>query len=388
MDQREAFEEIRAWAEGEMDPEERARFEAAMAAAPALRKAAEEYRSVHSLTRVLEDVPVSCRTTLEDMERLIERDAAPGAHAAGRAFGFSRRTLAAAGILLALGGGLLLLRALADRGDDGWGRVRFQAIAPPTGDVVDDSPGAIPDLLADYRPVDGGTIRWLDSLDEGRRTARITGRPLMVFGMWPDCEDCDLIRQTALKEGAVLAALEDFIPVEVDLSRLPAKERVEMMKCGYPVLEVQAEDGTVVTSFCGLEGAKGMAGHLDEGWTLHTATRRPLAWDTTRSLARSLDEAHALEQAGRLGEAHREYEILLARANPGAFRRAAAAGQGRIARAAYETIRRAIAGEGAVSEVEDAAQRFAGSPFGADFEALLESQRRRGAWPEITFPGS
>ena len=79
---------------------------------------------------------------------------------------------------------------------------------------------AVPERLADYRPVVAGEIQWFSSLEEGLEISALVERPVLLFGMLPTCPWCIHMQANGLRDEGVLALVEDYVPVRIDYSRL------------------------------------------------------------------------------------------------------------------------------------------------------------------------
>jgi hypothetical protein len=200
-------------------------------------------------------------------------------------------------------------------------------------------------MLARYRPVEDGAVRWIDSADDARAVARFTGRPLFVYARFSECPMCRQMDGTTLRDPSFLESVAAFVPLRVDVATLPQAEARRLLSAAWPHFEVDSPAGTRVREFGGMLDAAAMRRELAAA---PAPDASPTTWDAARDAASRW--AAAAEARGAL---------LAARAAP-------------EARAADARAR-----------LEEAARKLAGTPFGEDLARVLERWKELGAFPDL-----
>jgi hypothetical protein len=293
-----SYDAIRAWAEGTLGPEDVRRLEAAFAADPDLRFAAEEYRAVHRMTGGLPaEAPVS-RVTFDDVARELglPEDGAPAATTR-----WVRWSLAAAALLLLSLGALWALRERRPDAPDAPAALELSSLpadaagAPAAPDV--------PAHLAGWRPVADGKIQWLTSREEARAVAARTGRPVLVYVFHESCPYCVEMDETTLRDRVVVEAAGGFVPLHVDVMRLPREEGMALFRKGWPYFAVERADGVEVASFPGRHDGAEFRERLEAA--LAGATGAALPWERVDAAAARAAIVAARERAATDPEAAR-----------------------------------------------------------------------------------
>jgi hypothetical protein len=313
MDANLNFDRLRAWTEGTLPADERARFERELAADPAFARDAEEFRAVWNATAVGLEADSASRTSFDALARRLE----PARETRWR------RVAAAAVILIPVAA--LVWYLLASR---------TEVVVVP--DVVKHSittprepAPVIPELLASWSPVQNGAIRWLTSFEEAREVSAAVGRPLFVFGYVQTCPICIALNQNEFRDRAVLDLVERSVPVAIDLMAADEATRTTLWTRRYPLLEIQDEHGTIVRTFGGQMADVDVLEELNQS----LETIEAPSWDRVHELATTLARAKAAEERGDVGEASHQYESVARQHDAPVFARAGEAALERIASA-------------------------------------------------------
>jgi hypothetical protein len=312
MDANLNFDRLRAWAEGSLSADERARFERELAADPALARAAEEFRAVWDATAVGLDAGSASRTSFDALARKLEP-------ARERRW---RRVAAAALILIPVAA--LVWYLIASRAEVG---AEPNVVEHPIDAPRAEAP-AIPALLANWSPVKDGSIRWLTSFEEAREVSAVVGRPVFVFGYVQTCPICIALRQNEFRDKAVLDLVERSVPVAIDLMATDDATRDELWSRRYPLLEIQDEHGTIVRTFGGTMADVDVLEELNQS----LETVEAPSWDRVHELTSTLARAKAAEDRGDVGQASHEYESVARQSDAPMFARAGEAALERLAR--------------------------------------------------------
>lgn len=381
------LERIRDWVLGRLGPEERERFEAELESDRELAQLAEGYRDVHRWTEPAGVVP-ACHASLDELDRRVDQVVgAEPVRERGADFPW-RRVAAAAGLLVAAGA-LYVTTPDAPVYDR---PVELRTI-PLTAGVDVDEP-VLPATLASYRPVDQGNIQWVEDPDEAARLAAITGRPMLVYHRYRQCNVADEVEASSLHGDGMLALASECVPIIEALDDLDEKERAKILAGGYPVVELRGANGDVVTTCAGdpKAGGKGAFEQQLRSGLTGCSDAPPMPWQLTRDLGDLLERARACEARGELGEARRFYEeVVVASGRCGSLLQAGELGLRRVALAARDAIVAAResteAGEldEAVAILTGALERFEGTPHAAELDQVLQVLRRTGSFPTIAW---
>ncbi len=381
MEPRHPLERIRAWAAGELAPDERLRFERDLASDPELAQLAHAYRDVHALTALDEGVP-DCAASLENIERRMSPT---------RPW---RRVAALAAGILVLASAALVSRGLF-RSEPELGPLEPVTLASIPLEVDPDryiEALPIPATLASFHPVREEGIQWIHELDEAREIAWLTNRPLLVFARYEVCPVADRLRKTTLIDDRVLALAEECVPCEVDIEGFLPDDTKKMLAYGYPFFELQEGKGTVISNFSGDYpgdvGAWNFHEVLREGLDDRKDGTSPIPWSLSRDLADLHARARAGEEEGRFGDARRFYEELVASGTSGGFVESGQRGILRIALAARDVLIEvrtlALADlDAAEDELAAALERFRGTPHANDIEGVLRCIQTRHEFPPL-----
>lgn len=371
------FDLIRALVEGRLAPADAAALESRIAADADLAAFRDDYALVHGLTAPLAGLDVTSELRFEDVA--VDGPEDP---AAPRSLRWSPRTRAAAAAVLISLSVLAGYRFLPPRPAEA---VTLSAIpldeAPVTAAV------RLPAALASYRPSDGDRIVWLDSLDQGRELAALSGRPVLVFSEYPGCPFCLEMSKVAFRDEDVLDVIDALVPVKVNLQKVTPEE-LEFYWKQYPYFAVQDPSGKELHVFPGMQSGESLLTGVQDGLA-HTADRpAPLSWERTDRLAGLLSAATDAEAEGRLDEAWTKFGELTAATDAPHFSDAGAAGRARLSQAARGDLRaaQALAAQDPVAAeraLRAAAERFEHTPLAADFDATLGVLEATGRFPRL-----
>jgi hypothetical protein len=369
------LDDVRALAEGRLSPEEADALLRRAAANPEDAALVEAFAEVHAMTAVIDDEPPPCTVRFEDVEARIADSSRPILRP------WALRAAAAVLVAAAAVGGWALTRPSVPT-------VRLAAVSATA--VVPADPLAAAGLraagpLADYQPLRDGEPQWLESLDDGRAVARVTGRPVLLFIHHPTCPACLDLRGETFQDAGVQERLAGFVPVMVNVMELP-EELQGFLGRGWPYLGALDAQGSEFAAFPGMSKASTFRRHLDDA-AQKFGDAEPLAWGPSRALAARLRDAMAAGDAGALGREHRELSALVAD-DTGAFGRAAARRLEERGAEAADVLRRATAAEPAeaVTLLDDASARFAETPWARDIESVRDALRETGRVPRLEPP--
>jgi hypothetical protein len=364
------LDRLRALAEGRLAPSERAALERELAADPRLAGLADDYLFVHGCTAA-DPIELHPRLSFEALEqRLAPRRA--------------RRVAAAAAVLLVAGAAFWAGRASAPRASP----LRLSAIeldSPP----IELAPAEVPLEWASYDPRGTEGVRFLRDRGEAELLASALERPLLVYGSYPGCPLCKELDARVFADPAVTELSERLVPLRLDLSLLSEAEQRALTSRGYPFLEVWRADGRPAHALARRPDAQAFLESLHDGLEKSEATGEQRPWEDLRSAARRFGAARADELEGRLGEAERGYRALEQDARvPAPIAARARVGRLRIAASARALLLEARASAesdlaAALELLERAGERFSGTSFERDLEAVRERALREGRFPEL-----
>jgi hypothetical protein len=373
------FDQMRAWIEGTMPATERAHFERALSADPDLARRTEEMRLVWTATAPGLLATPATRITFDDVV------------AAGRAgpLAHERRWRRVAAAVVLVAAGALAWYALRGSGDDTADKtppvVKLHAIPEHAVTTVPPADAPIPDVLASWIPVENGKIRWLESMDEARAVAAVTGAPIFVYGYVQGCPICEGFQANEFKSKEIQDLVAKSVPVAIDLLKLEDAERNELFQRRYPLLELQDDRGSIMRTFAGTFAEVDMRAELENALRDITAPK----WAVVRELAAALQRAHEAEQSGKLADAASAFETLAKQHDVPAFKLEGDRGLaviGAEARSALDAVHEISATDPqlARSELDDAIRRFSGTPFETDLRAVAEAWRPGAPFPSLT----
>jgi hypothetical protein len=202
-------------------------------------------------------------------------------------------------------------------------------------------------LVTGYAPVKDAQVAWLAKESEAREVARYADRAVFVYAHVDECPYCRQMDATSFRDKDVQALLARFVPVQVNVLRLPQAEAQRLFEGGWPYLAVKRADGTVVKELSGLQDPAALKKSLEAA--VAAASAPPAAWD---------------EVARR---AHRDVAV-------------------RDGRAALLTAKTAAPSdpEGARETLRSASARLTGSEAGRDLERVLAAWQPRAPFPNLT----
>ncbi len=383
MGSRLSYDEFRALVSGTLPAEEERRIRERCEADPALKADLEQFVEVQALTAPGDAPPPPCPLDFE---------AVLGALAPRRAWRMVlRRTwrVAAAVLVLVVGGALLAL-AISDRQNrsDGGeaGRPLLLAAIPPAAEAPAESGPDVPAMLADYRPVKEGRVQWISSLEAAKAVAQATARPVLLFVYHPSCPVCGQMEAVTFRDTEVLAQFEGFVPARENVVNAPPEVR-RLLDEGFPWLGALDTTGRLLLSFPGGRGPVEFLDRLTAAGRL--AGPSPLTWEKVHELLRRLADAESAEGRGDLAAADAGFRALAADVGGlpcGLRARAGLARLGAAARHALLAARDAAARDdlpAARRMLEDAAARFAGTPYAADLAAVRARLAATSRFPDI-----
>jgi hypothetical protein len=371
MSDRTPFDDFRDLAEGRLDAASAAHLRARLDSDAALLAEFEAYHAVHAFTApAAGPVPASSLT----FDRL------DAARRAGRVRRMRPRIAVAASLLLVAAGAFawhhhmprtVVLRAIP---------LSLSAVA------IDDAP-SVPARLADWRPVAGGAVNWIPSLEEGRDVARATNRPMFLWIYHPTCPICIGWDRGAFRDAEVAASAAEFVPVRVDVMKAPPGiERFlgEDMSKGWPYLGVMSADETERVDFAGDQGTDEIRGHLTSALATQAKLGAAVPWEVAAGMARA-DRART---AGDVAAQYRELAAVHDAAPAGAMRSAAAKRLDAIAASAAAALRfaqslAATDEDAGARSLSEAAERFRGTPYGPDLAEVEQGLRATGRFPVL-----
>ncbi len=365
------FDQLRAWIEGTMPADERARFESEIARDPELGRAAEEMRLVwHATAPGLGVVPASGVTVDDIVAAEHERPVTS----------MRWRRVAAAALLLAAA--CVAAYAVRRFGQQSVPIVKMQAIPMDSADLVPPVVPNIPTVLANWSPIEDGKIHWLNSMEDARAVSAVLERPVFVYGYIDGCPICAGFQANEFRDPKIQALVARSVPVAIDLMSLDEKDRSELWNRRYPLLELQDDRGEIMRTFGGTMAEVDMQGELSSALQDVQAPK----WFQVRELAEDWERARTDEQAGQLGDAARTLVRMTKQRDEPAFAAQAEAGLSELgisARRAIEHARQRSEGDpaGARAELESAIRRFQGTPFEADLRAVASAWRQGGPFP-------
>lgn len=381
------FERVRAWIHGQLEPAEVERLRGELARNPEAAEFADEYREIHGVTQALDGPGATSTLDFATLQRRFDAET--------RTARWRKVAAAAALVFVAGATWLMLARESAPSHAPAVEPLRLSAVEPLRLSAIKldasaptTAPAEFPEL-EQFAPVEDGEIRWVADLASGTALAEASGRPLLLFGMFPTCPWCQQMKEEGLRDPTVIAMIDDFVPVQIDLFELSDEDREVLLARGYPLFEVWNASGEIVHSFAGVHDAPAFVANLATGVEKAAAGRDLPSWGELQRQARAYDEALANERAGSLGLAQRTFATIEREGSSNALVAAARDGAARIASAASEALLHArdlsatdVAGAG--TELAQAARRFEGSPYAADLEAARARLARDGRFPELT----
>jgi hypothetical protein len=376
MSDRGAFDDFRDLLDGRLDEADGARLRAHINADPALAAAFESYAAVHAATGAAPPAPASAVT----FERL---DAARRGDRIRRL----RPWMAAAAALLLVAGGLAAQRRFTPH------TVVLRAIPLRAPDVPADSGATVPSLLADWRPVADGKMRWLPTLDDGRAVARAIGRPILLWVYHPTCPICVEWDRTSFRDAGVQGEADEFVPVKLNVMKAPREIQqlfADDFERKWPYLAALNEDGATLLAFPGEESGtpEAVRENLAKALAARGGRAAPPSWSDANAACSATARGEQAFAAGDLGAAWREFDAVRALHVPEALSSAARRRLAEIERSASDALSAAMKlaatdeGAGARS-LSDAAERFRGTPYGTDLAEVEQELRATGRLPVL-----
>lgn len=371
-----SMDRIRAWVEGSLEPEELRRLERELAADEELGELAQQFRDVHALTEALGPLPEPS-SSFAQLERRLPQ--ATGSRPV------ARRVAAAAGILLVASVAVIAWRSLGG----------FAAPGPLQLSAIDlnarleiESVAVPPAGLAGYDPRSAsGGVAWIYDDRAAAWLAEASGRPLLVYGSIRGCPMCVVLERDVFAQAEVLDLVERYVPLRIDLGAIPQDDANALIQRGYPFLEVWSFERETLHSLSRAPVAASFVESMQVGLEAAGARGDMPTWERIRSAAQQLDGARADEEAGLMAEAERGYSALASSAQE-AFASLGAAGLRRLltdVRERFLAAREAAATDPdrALTMLGAALERYRGTRFAPDLEALRRRLEQDGCFPEV-----
>jgi hypothetical protein len=370
------YDDFRDLSDAGLDAAAAERLRARIAGDPALSAAFETWQLVHAATAWAPEVP-ACTLTFERV------DAARRADRVRRL----RPWLAAAAALLLAAAGIAAFHLRESQV-----AVHADLLVADVGPSAE--PPSPPALLAGYRPVADGRVRWIDSLETGREVARVVRRPIFVWVYHPTCPLCVGWDRGAFRDPQLEAKVAEFVPVRLNvmdaMSRYPwVAELVQDMDKNWPYLGVMTADGDTRIDFAGQQTKEEILEHLTAALAAQATADAPLAWDAVDAAATATAKAKEALAAGRVGDAWTQFSAVLAIDAKGAFGALARwhlerlTGEARVAMSEAKALSATDAAAGA-RRLSVAAERFRGTPYGTDLAEVEQELRATGRFPVLT----
>jgi len=375
-----SIEFIRAWSDGNLDENARAQFEKQLASDSELRAVAEAYRDVHHMSDGEGDALPTSALQLEELEASIESEAV-------RRLVPLYRSLAIAAGILALAGAAWLWNG-SDRSTR---REPVKLVTIPLSTNELSASVALPATLANYHPVADGEIQWVREAEEADRIASATGRPLLVFGRYSQCGLADEKELSMTEDKELQELAEQCVPLIVELDQMEESERERLVANGYPSIQIKSADGTETISLTKETAGYDLKERIRKGiGSCQKESVCTQTWKQSRELAALCESARLAESEGRLAEAHRSYEKLVASGGSGLLSEAGERGLVRIALEARDSLLDARAlcekdSKGATRLLAAAVERFENTPHVAELEQVLDAVRRTGEFPTLAW---
>jgi hypothetical protein len=374
MSDRPAFDDFRDLLDGRLDAASAARLRARIAADPAIAAEFAAFSDVHAFTApaAAACVPAS-GVSFETID---------AARRAARVRRMRPWAAAAAALLVGAAAAAAVHHAFPSQAT-----VALHAISLTQPVVAVVAPSEIPAVLADYRPVRDGSLRWLPTLAEGRAVAKATGRPILLWIYHPTCPVCVEWDRDTFRESDVVADASQFVPVKINV--MTATREVEAyLASGWPYLGAISADGRRLLDFAGEQSAEELRSHMEKALSAQGASAAALPWTDVNEAAAALGRGEKALADRATSDAYREFASVATRDPKGAFGAAASARLSEIAADAATALRDArsrcetdeAAGARSLSE---AAERFRGTPYGLDLAEVEQELRATGRFPAL-----
>jgi len=369
-----AFDEFRDLLDGRLDPAAAARLRARLAADKALAAEFAAFSDVHAFT-----APAACAAVPASGVSMEALDAARRASRVRR----MRPWMAIAASLFLVAAGAAAFRHF----NPPQGTVTLRAISLTHTLAATAAPQRFPAVLADYRPVRDGALRWIPTLDEGRAIARATGRPILLWIYHPSCPVCVEWDRGSFRESDLVADVAQFVPVKVNVMTA-TRELEPFLTKGWPYLGALSADGKQVLDFAGEQSAAELRAHLEKALAAQADCGAALPWSDVNEAAAALARGEKALEGGDVAGAYREFAAVASRDVRGSFGAAARARVGEIAADAANALResqkRAETDEAAgARSLSEAAERFRGTPYGLDLAEVEQELRATGRFPVL-----
>ena len=381
MSGRSDFDDFRDLLDGRLDAAETARLRSLINADPVLASAFDAYAAVHAATSTGPLAPASSVT----FERL---DAARRTARLRRL----RPWIASAAALLLVAAGLAAHRHFTPP------TVTLRAIPLHAPQVPAAAGAAVPALLADWRPVADGKVRWLPTLDEGRAVAGATDRPILLWIYHPSCPICIEWDRTSFRDPEVLTGATDFVPVRVNAMTAPPELQKLFegdFETKWPYLAALGPDGATLLAFPGAQSAtpRAVRENLKKAIETRGAHAAPPSWADVNAACSGTARGEEAFGKGDFAAAWREFEGVRSLHVPESLTAAARRRLIEIEKSASDALAAAMKlaatdeGAGARS-LSDAVERFRGTPYGTDLAEVEQELRATGRLPVLVEAGT
>jgi hypothetical protein len=370
------FDRIHAHVRGRLTPTEELALERELVQDEALRCFASDYRAVHAWTASADEFS-STRIAFEALVGRIEE----------RPTNWTRRAAAAAILVTVAGAAYWLGRA--SRSSQAEPPVALVAIELEPSARASPIAADLPAEWADYDPRGDGRVRFLSSLEEAQELARLTERPLLVYGSYPGCPMCAALDARVFSACDVVALAERVVPVRMNLAALSEAEQRSFTARGYPFLEMWRASGETTHALARNPDPRVFLESLHDGLERSGATGEQPAWSELRERVARFQAARAAEREGHLAAAEAAFLALARSSAPAdAIVARALAGLTRLSDLARESLldARTLASsdlQAARAKLGEARRRFAGTRFEPDLAAVLERLERDGRFPRL-----
>ncbi len=337
---------VRDYAERRLSPPERVVFEARLRAEPELAELVDQFAEVS--TWPAENVEASA-VRFED---LALDDRTPVLLGPRR---LPVRSLAiAAGIVLAVTGGLFVLTRRGATTSSPAGPVALTAIHRGQGDGMTAATHAVTPLAETYLPVVDRELRFVEGFRDALDVARVAGRPAFVFVHLEGCPACAEMESSTFRDERLLAIAPQFVFAKVSANvvgsslEIPSELGLGAVKA-WPMFAIFDSVGARVDAFGGMLSAEKLVARL------------------TRALGAKAAE---VPDWARVHDAARTARLEL---------------EARHTLAAVETLVATGTIEAAIAELDQAIVRLAGSPFADDLRRVRDRVASDRKFPALEY---
>jgi hypothetical protein len=269
----------------------------------------------------------------------------------------------------------------------------LRAIPLQPGPLPPEPGTSVPAMLADWRPVADGKVRWLPTIDEGRAVARATDHPILLWVYHPDCPVCIQWDRTSFRDAEVLNGVGEFVPVRANAMTAPPELQALFagdFENNWPYLAALRPDGQTLLAFPGPQSAtpEAVRDNLKKALEARGEHATPPSWADVNAACSATARGEKAFAAGDLGAAWREFDSVralhVADALSAAARRRLAEIEKSASDALSGAVKLAATDEAAgARSLSDAAERFRGTPYGTDLAEVEQELRATGRLPVL-----